>query len=49
MTYSPVKHQENNYSVPTTSTINHHSQRIGAMSVRSFNFNTTEKLPPVGK
>ena len=47
MKYSPMKHQEKNYSIPTTSIPNHHAQRIGSMSVHLFNLNTTEKLPPV--
>ena len=48
MTYSPVKHKEKNYSIPTTSTPKHHSQRIRAMPARSFNLHTTTKLTPVG-
>ena len=48
-TYSTVKNQEKNYIIITTSTSNNHAQRIGNMSVRLFNLNTTTKLPPVGK
>ena len=48
-TYSPVKHQEKNYRIPTTSTPNNNAQRIGGMSVHLFNLHTTAKLPPVGK
>ena len=40
--------RKRNYSITTTSTLNHHSQRFGAMEVLSFNLNTTTKLPPVG-
>ena len=49
MTYITVKHPENDYSIPTTSTPNHHAKRIDAMSVPQFNLNTNEKLTPVGK
>ena len=49
MTYSPVKHQEKNYSIPTTSNPNHHAQRIGATSASLLNLNTPKSLPPVGK
>ena len=38
-----------NYSIPSTSTPNWHSKRISAMSVCSFNLNTTTKSPPVLK
>ena len=37
-----------NYSIPTTSIPKHHSERIRAMPMRSFNLQTTAKLPPVG-
>ena len=46
MTSSPVKHQEKNYGIPTTSTPNHTTQRIGDTSVI---FLTSKILPPVGK
>ena len=36
-----------NYIISTTSTPNHHSQRIGATSLHLLNLNTTAKLPPV--
>ena len=49
MTYTHVKHQENNYSITNTSTPKHHPQRIGAISVRLFSLNTTATLPPVVK
>ena len=48
-TYNPLKHKEKNYIILITSTPKHHSQRIGAMSVHSFNLHTTAKLPQVGK
>ena len=48
-TYNPVKHQENNYRITSTSTPNHHAPLIGAMSVRSFNLRATSKFLPVGK
>ena len=48
MNYSPVKHKERNYRIPTTSTPKHHFQRIRSMPVRSFNLHTTVKLPLVG-
>ena len=49
-TYSTVKHKEIYiYITPTNSTPKHHSQRIGAISVCSFNLHTTVKLPPVDK
>ena len=48
-TYSTVKHQEKNSSIPNTSTPNHHVQLIGTKSVRYFNLNTTAKLPPAVK
>ena len=38
-----------NYIILTTSNPNNRSQRISAMPVNSFNFNTIEKLPPVSK
>ena len=49
MTYSPVKHQENNYRIPTTSNPNHHAQRISGMEVSFLDLQTTKKLPPVDK
>ena len=49
MTYIRVKHQEKIYSIPTTSTTNHHAQRIAAISTNLLNLHTTTKLPPVGK
>ena len=47
-TYSPVKHQEKNYSIPTNSTPKHHAQSIGDIPVNSFNLHKTVKLSPVG-
>ena len=49
MTYSPVKHQEKNYSVPTTSNPNQHAQRIGATSVSLLHLYTPTNSPLVGK
>ena len=49
MTCSPVKNQENSYNIPTTSTTNHHAQRIVARLVCSFNLNTNAKLTAVSK
>ena len=43
-TYSPVKHQENNYIIPITSTTKHNAQRIGDISARLLNLHTTAKL-----
>ena len=48
-TYIPVKHQEKNYSILTTSAPKHHAQHISAMPVSSFNLHTTAKSKPVGK
>ena len=47
-TYSLVK-QQNNYSITTISTPNHHKQRIGTTSSNIINLNTPIKLSPVGK
>ena len=44
-----MKHQEKNYSIPTTSTPNHYVQRISATSVILLNLNTPTNLPPMGK
>ena len=41
--------RKKNYSIPTTSTTNHHAQLISSTSVSLFNLHTTKKLPPVGK
>ena len=48
-TFSPVKHQEKKYIIQTTSTPNHHAQRIGDIAVIFLNLSTTSKLPPLGK
>ena len=48
-TYSPMKNQEKNYIIPTTSTPKYHTQHISATTVHSFNLHTTVKLPPVDK
>ena len=37
------------HSIPTTSTPNHHAQRIAATSVNLLNLHTTTTLSPVGK
>ena len=47
-TYSPVKHNEKKYSIPTTLTKNHYSQRIAATPANLLNLHTTTKLHPVG-
>ena len=47
-TYSLVK-QQNNYSITTISTPNHHKQRIDTTSSSILNLNTPMILPPVGK
>ena len=41
--------RKQNYSILTTSTPNHHAQRIAATSVNLLNLHTTKKLIPVGK
>ena len=41
--------KKQNYSIPTISTPNHHSQRIASTSSSRLNFNTPTILPPVGK
>ena len=38
-----------NDRIPTTSTPNHHAQRIAATSANLLNLHTTTKLPPLGK
>ena len=38
--------RKQSYSISTTLTPKHHMQHISAVSVRSFNVHTTEKLPP---
>ena len=49
-TYSLVRHIKNkNYSIPTISTPNHHTQRIDTTSSSILNFNTPTILSPVGK
>ena len=48
-TYSPVIQKENNYSIPTISTPNHHKQRITTTYSSILNLNTPKILPPVGK
>ena len=37
------------YSIPTTSTPNHHAQRIATTSASILNLHTPMILPPVGK
>ena len=49
MTYSSVKHQEENYRITINSIPNTHAKCIGEMSVRLFNLHTTAKLPRAGK
>ena len=49
MTYITIKHQEKMYIIPTTSNPNYYAQSIGEPSASLLNFNTTEKLPPMGK
>ena len=49
MTYILVKNRENNYSIPTTSTPNHHAQRIANTSTSISNLHTTTGSPLVGK
>ena len=49
MTYIPVKHQEKNYRIPTTSTPNNRAQLIYATSVSLLNLNRPTNLPPVSK
>ena len=41
--------QETNYIISTTSTPNHHAQRIATTSASILNSNTPMILPPVGK
>ena len=43
------KPRKQNYSIPTISTPNHHSQRISSTSSSILNLNTPTILPPVGK
>ena len=47
--YSLVIHQNNNHSISTISTPNHHSQRIASTPSSILNFNTPTILSPVGK
>ena len=47
--YSLVRKQETNHSIPTTSTPNHHAQRIATTSTSILNLHTPTILPPVGK
>ena len=44
-----MRYQEKNYIISTTSTPNHHSQRIDTISASIFNLHTPTILPPVGK
>ena len=44
-----MKNTKKNYSIPTTSTNNHHAHRISDTSVSLLNLHTTKKLTPVGK
>ena len=48
MTYSLVI-QQKNYSIPTTSNPNHHTQLVATTSSSILNLHTTTILPPVGK
>ena len=48
-TYSCVEYKEKFNRIPTTSTSNHHAQRISSMSVSLLNLHTTKQLSPVGK
>ena len=41
--------KKQNYSIPTISTPNHHSQRIATTPSSRFNSHTPTILPPVGK
>ena len=41
--------KKQNYSIPTISTPNHHSQRIASTSSSRLNLNTPTILTPVGK
>ena len=41
--------KKQNYSIPTTSTPNHHSQCIATTSMSMFNLHKSAILPPVGK
>ena len=41
--------QRKSKSIPTTSTPNHHAQRIAATSANMLNLQTTTKWPPVNK
>ena len=41
--------KKQNYSIPTISTHNHHSQRIATTSSSILNLHTSTILPPVGK
>ena len=47
--YSTLKDKEKNYSIPTTSTPNHHAQRIPSTPASLLNLQPTTKLPPVVK
>ena len=49
MTYSLVRHQEKNYSIPTISTLNSYTQRIVITSSSILNLYTPTILSPVGK
>ena len=48
-TYSLVRQQEKNYSIPTILTPNHHTPHIATKSSSILNLNTPTILPPVGK
>ena len=41
--------RKQNYRIPTSSTPNHHAQRIATTSASMLNLHTTTVLPPVGK
>ena len=44
-----MRQQDNNYSIPTNPTPNHHAQSIANTSVSMLNLHTTKILSPVGK
>ena len=44
-----MKHREKIYTIPTTSTTNHHAQHISPTSVILLSLYTTKKLPTVDK
>ena len=48
-TYSLVRQQKKDYSIPTILTPNHHSQHIATTSSSRLTPNTPTTLPPVGK